>query len=385
VSGPVVATPHIERCFLECGGVQRRSEDPDDRLNRRLPSDGRSERRRRIEALPSHLRGRSRADRGDPTPVVVGVLGSRICFATNRQAASLLRRTASLRPPGLRSQLGQGMGALPRARSGFAHSRPRVAAKMSAVTLPQGPAIGWKTRTPPTGGPLRDTCLPGTSVVTSADRPASPGETFVCIRRCLLCRRKLHQRVTLIGVEQGARLGRKAPQGLARQGGGPEGRGRYAGGETKLNAVVPASGFRGVRPSTSSWLLALADGGSAPVSIVGDPRADRGSCTSAAGVAPPRPVLPDPRSPRDFPTPPLRAAFAPSSVEPAVLAPRERREPVSSRGAEDTRCREGEVLLINTNLRPAPRASAGTGRQVPALLTSHQLTVRRATPAQGGN
>jgi hypothetical protein len=41
---------------------------------------------------------------------------------------------------------------------------------------------------------------------------------------------------------------------------------------------------------------------------VGGPRAVRGTCAPAAGAAPPRPVLPDPRSPRDFPPPPLHAA-----------------------------------------------------------------------------
>jgi hypothetical protein len=41
---------------------------------------------------------------------------------------------------------------------------------------------------------------------------------------------------------------------------------------------------------------------------VGGPRAVRGSCAPATGAVALRPVLPDPRHPRDFPVPPLRSA-----------------------------------------------------------------------------
>jgi hypothetical protein len=43
-------------------------------------------------------------------------------------------------------------------------------------------------------------------------RPPMPA-TSGCIRRCLLCRRGLQPRVTLIGVEQGARQGRRLREG----------------------------------------------------------------------------------------------------------------------------------------------------------------------------
>jgi hypothetical protein len=40
---------------------------------------------------------------------------------------------------------------------------------------------------------------------------------------------------------------------------------------------------------------------------VGGPRVVRGACAPPAGAAAPHPVLPEPRTPRDFPRPPLRS------------------------------------------------------------------------------
>jgi hypothetical protein len=40
---------------------------------------------------------------------------------------------------------------------------------------------------------------------------------------------------------------------------------------------------------------------------VGGPRVVRGACAPPAGVVAPRPVLPEPKAPRDFPRPPLRS------------------------------------------------------------------------------
>jgi hypothetical protein len=90
-------------------------------------------------------------------------------------------------------------------------------------------------------------------------------------------------------------------------------------------------------PTASRLSLARGARGAAPCTApigrgVGGPRADRGSGAPAAGAVAPRLVLPDPRSPGDFPPPPLRAT----------------------------------ELQATANLRPAPSASAGTRQGVPA-------------------
>ncbi len=72
-------------------------------------------------------------------------------------------------------------------------------------------------------------------------------------------------------------------------------------------------------------------------------------------------------------------AHAPLSLGAADLAPRSRRAVVAG-----TTWRH-EAEISSQYLRLSAALSAGTGRQVPALRISHQLTVRLATPAQGGN
>jgi hypothetical protein len=72
-------------------------------------------------------------------------------------------------------------------------------------------------------------------------------------------------------------------------------------------------------------------------------------------------------------------AHAPLSLGAANLAPRARRAAAAGIARRDN----GEITF--QYLRLSAALSVGTGRQVPALRKSHQLTVRRATPAQGGN
>jgi hypothetical protein len=86
---------------------------------------------------------------------------------------------------------------------------------------------------------------------------------------------------------------------------------------------------------------------------VGGPRVVRGHRAPPAGVVAPRPVVPEPRTPRDFPQPPSLVGVA------AHRSCREETHVGVSAAA-------WLLDLQKTYLRPAPRASAGTSRGVPA-------------------
>jgi hypothetical protein len=177
-----------------------------------------------------------------------------------------------------------------------------------------------------------------------------------------------------------------------------------------------------VRGATGAAPCKASEGGG-----VGGPRVVRGHCAPPAGAAAPRPLVPEPRAPRDFPAPPLRAV-EPGGDEAALRSARRAAPDAAdlgglsgSRGAGKalacgsaslralrvTAPRQGSVArdggaggevfcsepssaallfeLHTSYLRPAPRASAGTRRGVPAAHATQIIRPAREAGLQEEN
>jgi hypothetical protein len=143
------------------------------------------------------------------------------------------------------------------------------------------------------------------------------------------------------------------------------------------------------RPSDCATRLSLVRGatGAAPCKApegggVGGPRVDRGVPAPPAGAAAPHPYLPEPRTPRDFPTPPLLGGSAPRDLTQVKPPAPETFDPRAARSGREVplhldHSRRGVTAARGADLlAPArPSTSSGWGASVASRIprsTIHQ-------------